>query len=138
MCPPVCSAGLAAFVNFALLVFALQDPEWGLVTALIFVVPFAAAVTLLVFYWNERLSYYAGWALLISGVVKLGFGIFFVVGAAQLGGQDGFFAGLGVLVFTIFAIGAGVSAFVDGWAGWSYACRRRPKGGSRLVEVSNV
>ena len=138
MCPPLCSAGLAAFVNFALLIYAFSVPDWGWLTALIFVVPFAASVTLLIFYWNDRLSYYSGWVLLISGVVKLGFGIFFTVGAAQVGGQDGFFAALGVLVFTIFAIGAGLSAFVDGWAGWSYACRRRPKSGSRLVEVSNV
>lgn len=137
MCPPFCSAGLAAFVNFVLLVYAFSNPDAGVWTAILFVLPFAAAIVLLVFYWNSRVSYYAGWVLLISAVVKLGFGIFFTVGAAQVGGQDGFFAALGALVFTIFAIGAGISAFVDGWAGWSYACQRRPKG-SRLVEVSRV
>ena len=137
MCPPICSAGFSAFVNFVFLVYALSTPDAGVWTALLFVLPFAAAVALLVFYWNPRVSYYAGWVLLISAVVKLCFAIFFTVGAAQVGGQDGFFAALGALVFTIFAIGAGLSAFVDGWAGWSYACRRRPKG-STLVEVSRV
>ena len=137
MCPPICSAGLAAFVNFALLLYATSTPGAGPWTALLFTLPFVAAMSLLIFYWNPRVSYYAGWVLVISAVVKLAFGIIFTVGAVSVADEEGIFAALGALVFTIFAIGAGISAFVDGWAGWSYACRRRPKG-SELVEVPPV
>ena len=137
MCPPLCSAGLAAFVNFVLLVYAISQPNAGGWTAFIFTLPFGAAIALLFFYWNPRVSYYAGLVLVISAVVKMAFAVFFTVGAAQAGGQDGFLAAVGTLVFTIFAIGSGLSAFVDGWAGWSYACQRKPRG-SQLVEVPPV
>ena len=137
MCPPLCSAGLAAFVNFALLVYALSTPGSGPWTTFLFVMPFGASVALLFFYWNPRVSYYAGWILVISAIVKLAFGIIFTVGAASVADEEGLFAALGALVFTIFAIASGISAFVDGWAGWPYACRRRPQG-SKLVEVSAV
>ena len=135
MCPPLCSAGLAAFVNFVLLVYALAQPNWTVATTAVFVLPFGAAITLLFFYWNKRISFYAGWVLVISAVLKLAAGITFAVAAGQSGEQDGFFAAIGVLVFTIFAIGSGLSAFVDGWAGWSYAqpCSGRSRG-SRLVD----
>lgn len=133
MCPPLCSAGLAAFANFCLLVYAFSLPDWGPTTALVFVAPFAAAVTLLFFYWNARIAWYAGWVLLVSSVFKLAACIVFVVGASQAAGEDNWLAGLAVIFFAIFAIGSGLSGAIDGWAGWNYACQGQRPYDSRPV-----
>ena len=141
MCPPVCSAGLAALLNFALLVYAFTLGDWGPITAIVFVAPFAASVTLLLLYWNSRISWYAGWVLLISGVLKIITSIVFSVMAGVYGGADdlGFIAGLAALAFVVFAGVAGLSGMVDAWAGWAYACRRGGRG-TRLrgVELGTV
>lgn len=133
MCPPLCSAAFSAFVNFVLLVYAFSLPDWGPTTALIFVAPFAAAIVLLFFHWRSRLSRTAGWVLLLSGAVKIGFAIFCVVGAAQVGATGTGFSAIGALVFTFLAIASGITGAVDAWAGWSYAAPCAP--GSRREDL---
>jgi len=134
MCPPLCSAGLAALFNFGLLVYSFSFPDWGGFAALFFVVPFGASLTLLFFYWNSRVSWLAGWVLVVSGVVKLALAVWAAVAAGLANDFWGPWAALGVIVFVALATVLGSSALVDVWAGWSYTCRRGGRG-TRLREV---
>jgi hypothetical protein len=118
-CPPLCSAGLAAAVNLALLVAVAQPPHNGWVMS-VFAVALAASLTLLLFHSNPRVTWWAGWALIVTATVKLTGAVVFSVAAAVLSPSEGLFAALGVIIFTILAIAAGLSAALDGFAGYTH------------------
>ena len=126
MCPPVCSAALASFINLALLVWGIVIQEQPANLIIFYILPFAASVTLFIFSSTKRIAWWAGVVLLFFGVLKLLFAIVFVVGTAQVGLTGSVFAALGAAVFTLFAIISAVSGVVDLWAGYSFApvCRR--------------
>lgn len=142
MCPAVCAASLSSFINLALVVWAVIINEQPANVIIFYVLPFAASVTLLVFFWTKHVAWWAGVALIFFGVLKLLFAIVFAVGVAQVGLTRSIFAAFGAIVFTLFAIISAVSGLVDLWAGYSFApvCRRCFRSGKLLngIEISDA